>query len=142
MSYDQINTTMVKWAVVNEALNNPGFKYKTANNIPVYDHSSCKYVKDGAASCIVGRALHALGVKLEDFAKYENKRADLVVTNLLGIEEDKATDIDLKNLFWLNRVQQYQDENTPWHEAVERATNDALEITATEIRELKGLGVS
>ena len=106
---------------------------------------ACRYAtKDGKQPvCIVGHALHNLGVSLDVLFRLDRSSSLEASTrieseearDMLGLPAfnvDPETD---RHLEWAGEVQSEQDMNVPWGEAVERAdksreTHDARAIHA------------
>ncbi len=65
--------------------------------------------------CVMGHALHRLGVPLEELALYEGLAIACVVGHLTSGISQGTEEI-------LRRVQTLQDEGSPWSEAYELAT--------------------
>jgi hypothetical protein len=74
---------------------------------------SCHYVHGDQPGCIVGWVLYRAGVGLADLSEYEGRGAEDPVE---GLMEAPA---EVRKL--LNWAQDYQDQGTPWGEAVRRA---------------------
>jgi hypothetical protein len=68
-----------------------------------------------SAGCVVGAALHRLGVPLETLQKYEGSPASLVMVDTIDLNSmhDAMNAGD-----FLGRVQREQDGGTPWGEAL------------------------
>lgn len=68
-----------------------------------------------SAGCVVGAALHRLGVPLETLQRYEGSPASLVMVDTidLGSMHDEMNAGE-----FLGRVQREQDGGTPWGEAL------------------------
>lgn len=117
MTYN-FSPAQVKWEITRLAKANPDFRYLTANNMELTE--SCLYVKDGQASCIVGQALHNLGVPLEEFEEHEQLQGSTTIKKILGMD-DIQLEFHRKELEWIDDVQESQDANVPWLDSVERA---------------------
>lgn len=92
------------------------------DNVYKAEHDdSCVYFNIGqdgyySASCIVGHALHRLGVKLEDIEEFNNGTVnELFEVYMPRVNRDTATDK------WLTTVQDYQDFQMPWGQCVKKA---------------------
>lgn len=92
-----------------------------------FGYNTCVYQYNGAPSCLIGQALHRLGVPVESLAAadngaFERKGASTVLAVLAP-----GTSADTRA--WAQEVQYHQDlGNIPWGEAVRLA--DELEASA------------
>lgn len=95
----------------------PDFVYVSPNlgNLTTAD-DSCRYVHDGAPSCIIGHALWNAGLINSAF-EWNQYNTDSV-SALTG---PLSLDLDKDELTWLADVQWLQDRDTPWGEAVAKA---------------------
>lgn len=84
--------------------------------LPFEDDDSCRYVHDGAPSCIIGHALWNAGLINSAF-EWNQYNTDSV-SALTG---PLSLDLDKDELTWLADVQWLQDRDTPWGEAVAKA---------------------
>lgn len=82
--------------------------------------TTCYYVLDGEGSCIIGRALFALGLIDNSIPFDDNTLTVGALFNTLGIEVDGEEGI------WLREVQYQQDSGKPWGEAVGAADRTAV----------------
>lgn len=108
----------------------PDFVYEPPTYVnPNTPGPSCHYVhvqttEDGVyltGGCIVGQALIALGMDSADLHEYDNgsgANGSTVVIEQIGSVENR------KALYWLDRVQNRQDNGGTWAEAVEEADAD------------------
>lgn len=86
---------------------------------------TCFYVhtdEDGdnaAPGCLVGAALHKLGVPLDVLSGYEGKDAYRAASNLLTLPSDEQRNSALQ---FLSAAQSYQDGGLPWGESLRMAT--------------------
>lgn len=94
------------------AAEKPDFIYKS----PFGDGSSCVYVFEGCASCLIGQALFDAG--LID-ALFEDNDGNHEPFGSLTDRLDLALDPHERK--WLREVQYWQDGRHPWGEAVMRA---------------------
>ncbi len=97
----------------------PAFVYSETDE---HDGPTCRYVKNGEGSCIVGKALVALGVPVDFFDRPSVSGSPL---NTVGIWQSTLRDLlgwqrDLNN-DWLQAVQAQQDVGCAWGIAVEFA---------------------
>lgn len=93
----------------------------------VYLHRSCEYsvgeCSDGTTGCLLGQALRTLGYTVRDLRRLDELRVssvDVALKKLL-----KTYELPLKKLRWLRRVQDAQDIEVAWREAVEAADQEA-----------------
>lgn len=90
----------------------------------------CMYVhdKDGkaVAGCLIGQALHALGVPLGYLRTCEHTDATSVLDRLNLIPYDFLSG----NALWVVVVQRYQDEGKPWGECVSLADSHVALVNA------------
>jgi hypothetical protein len=99
---------------------------------PDYVSPACQYVSDNADHpiCIVGHALHSLGVTLDELFQLEGQNVDDVVIALeLADPLDVFDGLD-PLVSWLASVQMRQDNGVSWETAVAEA--DALFSIAVE----------
>ncbi len=106
-------------AVRDVAAKNPSFIYLNAALMGA-DGNFCVYVKDGDPSCLIGQALWKLGLidaalEADDFNAVGAD--DLLRSLPIG------DSLDPNEIEWLTRVQEMQDAEKPWSEAVEWADN-------------------
>lgn len=88
----------------------------------------CLYVheEDGekVPGCIVGTALHSLGVPLDVFAPFEGK-------NVNALRMDLPLPLTQEGWRMLSLAQHEQDSNSTWAEAVESALSEVVQYFAT-----------
>lgn len=104
----KISTDQLWDEVVKVAAERPDYVY------PDLDY--CHYESDGQPACLVGHALHRLGVPVETLALFDFESG--------GIEQVVGDNPDLfegggKPLYAVSWAQQLQDEGLPWGGAVE-----------------------
>lgn len=79
------------------------------------ENFGCVYVLDGAPSCLVGNALHRLGVPIEQLKTHNTVTANTLMEYLSGegiIEtSERATEV-------LRAAQSIQDQGYPWGAAL------------------------
>lgn len=80
----------------------------------------CSYVYDDEPHCIVGCALHDLGVSLDALQAAEGTGVAEIAADWIGLD---GTDDQLQAR-WLARVQWSQDNDWPWAEAVSIADEE------------------
>lgn len=112
---------------------NPSYVYGVDSPVK----GSCVYVYRGEPSCLLGRAMYAAGVPIDELQSMD-RYSKTVLGNLLSSAsfENVVKDTFYKlegdekaAASWLQRVQEEQDEDEPYDECVERA--DA-EVYGTE----------
>ena len=75
---------------------------------------TCTYVRAGEPDCMIGNALHRLGVPLDAFAPHEEKAFDRIADDVApGIEEEAVRA--------LRAAQSVQDQGRTWGEALRAA---------------------
>lgn len=89
-----------------------------AEVFPEADHAECAYfLENGAPGCIVGHALHRLGINAQDV---EEMNTGIGVTDLL----DSISYVDpmdrrqMSMVNWLTIAQSAQDRGEPWSSAI------------------------
>lgn len=83
------------------------------------DEGRCFYLRDGAPSCLIGQALHRLGVSLSTLARedaIQNSAENVIFKTLSGVS-DRA-------LSFASRVQTRQDLGHTWADAVSIAKEE------------------
>lgn len=82
---------------------------------------ACKYVQNGAGSCIVGQGALAAGVPLETVAEWDQAECGSGFGDVCDrIDIDCGSDAAQ----WLIEVQSHQDNGIPWGEAVAAADSN------------------
>lgn len=94
------------------------------------DLDSCKYVKDGEASCLVGNALHRLGVPIEvltelDYAYLGNTSATIDQTAALDVLMAHSVTLSSEAVTALQNAQRSQDRTDTWGKALRAAEYSA-----------------
>jgi hypothetical protein len=87
---------------------------------PKDSDGSCNYVRDGAASCLVGQALYHAGLPIDRLAEFDE--GGLTPANEFSKEllrDGYTLTQRAAKLFQL--AQELQDDGVPWGEAVARA---------------------
>lgn len=95
----------------------PDYTYPDSERDDLYH--ACRYVADGKASCIVGRALHKMGVPLEVLAEHELSSAEMVIRELIddGVIESNESEWATQYAF----AQIAQDQRKTWGKALQEA---------------------
>lgn len=86
----------------------------------VYPEQYCQYQHGGKPSCIVGHALHRLGVPVESLKFFDEKNSGGGVL-AWGLPNEFPDLIEMDSeasLFALSEAQEAQDNRVPWGEAV------------------------
>jgi len=106
---------------------------------------NCVYVSGDAASCLLGRAFHRLGVPLDRLAPYdliaEGMRADGVLDalNMTGVVSLPPADAERAAIMSLARnTQEAQDLGAAWGEAVQRGENESRALLAADTPVMEG----
>jgi len=107
----------------------PDYVYTGDGEGYVPGESSCYYVheqSDGTKvpGCLVGHALHALGVPLDVLEEYEGTSAHAAAEQTLSIS-DSAT----RTLSFLSVAQEWQDRGAPWGNALAVAEQGANSVS-------------
>lgn len=89
---------------------------------------SCSYVWDGRPSCIVGNALHRLGVSLDILGRFEMTTAASVLDSL---RYRKILVVDTETRQAYDEAQTAQDDGRPWGEAL-AAAEESLPVGTEE----------
>lgn len=90
----------------------------------------CAYVASDEPSCIVGNALHRLGVSIPTLAKMDKCAiGGAVITSrkVLEVLEDSGFTLDDDAVILLSTAQTLQDDNVPWGVAVRAAREESVE---------------
>lgn len=113
----QVSLKDLKQAVITIAEENAEFSYAEDT---VREGPTCRYERNGQASCIIGHALKRLGVPISTLQEMDN------VGDIVTVIEDSS----FNTLFhdpleegngWFETVQQYQDEGHRWEQCIDRA---------------------
>lgn len=107
-------------AVKELAEKNPDKVYKPVKNEDGFYNVNCKYTKDATGTgdghcCIIGQALLNVGFPLKDLAKFDE---GIVPDASETLKELGVVSVTEKTFNILNEIQMYQDDGTPWGEAV------------------------
>lgn len=103
------------------------------------DVDSCLYVKNGAPSCLVGHALHSLGVPLEAMSNHEGAGANTVLSYLEdeGIVTFEKAEPDEDGYQGWSKVQTLvfyaqsnQDSGKTWGDSLDAARHEIGLVTA------------
>jgi len=91
---------------------------------------TCNYTttdEDGTVpECIVGVALHALGVPLDLLLKIDNEDlpglpgTGTAFRHIVHLVEEFVGTVDTDDRDWISAVQNFQDEEAPWAQVVAR----------------------
>lgn len=92
-------------------------KVAAENPDHVYPEQYCQYQHNGKPSCIVGQALHRLGVPVDTLAELD-EGGGAVVAGLPQMRPDLFEVDSVSDLFALSDAQEAQDNLLPWGEAV------------------------
>lgn len=87
------------------AADSPDFIYERPEGVV-----QCRYVHGDAPGCLIGQALHFLGVPLADLVMFEGENAITLLRELTYTSEPIRR--------WASRVQDYQDSEATWAESV------------------------
>lgn len=93
----------------------------------------CAYVANGEPSCIVGNALHRLGVSIPTLAEMDYCAiGGAVITSpkVLEVLEYRGFTLDYDAVMLLSAAQTLQDDQVPWGDAVRVAREEAAEYCA------------
>ncbi len=123
-TYSHITAGQVAWKVNEIATASPDFIYEAP------DGTQCVYVEtdtngNRVGSCVVGRALIALGVAPGDIIE---QASSFLALNKLGILT--AFEDSHETRYWINRVQADQDEGKPWGVAIASANVEYPSVAA------------
>lgn len=90
----------------------------------------CAYVASDEPSCIVGNALHRLGVSIPTLVKMDKCAiGGAVITSrkVLEVLEDSGFTLDDDAVILLSTAQTLQDDEVPWGKAVRVACEEPME---------------
>ena len=95
------------------AAQNPDFVYKS----PDWTGSTCVYVYNGCASCLIGQALFDLGLinPSMETSQFNDFPIREIILDVLGLR------FDAEELQWLSDVQTNQDLGNSWGDSVKLA---------------------
>lgn len=82
----------------------------------VYERSEagkCNYERNGQPSCIVGHAMHRLGVSVFDLREFD-ATGDSAVEDIIGMNPDMFDNDDKLGMELLIEAQNRQDQEVPW----------------------------
>lgn len=89
---------------------------------PQDENGNCQYVRDGAPSCLVGKALFKAGVKMEDLIRLDEGTADTNGPVAACAMDDVIPGVaDYEALYVFNQAQQTQDLGDTWGSALDAA---------------------
>ena len=77
----------------------------------------CNYQVDGQPSCIVGHAMHRLGVSAFDLREFDAS-GDSAIEDIIGMNPDMFDEDDKLGMELLIEAQNRQDQEVPWGLAV------------------------
>ncbi|AOZ63786.1 hypothetical protein SEA_WEASELS2_208 [Rhodococcus phage Weasels2] len=105
---------------------NPDHIYTDKRDSMGFGQATCFYERNGKPSCIMGQALHTLGVPIEELMAFDTTHQGSIVSLLTKYgkydsHDEYGEDLVSKKLVWLNDVQYLQDTLKPWGVAVESA---------------------
>lgn len=83
----------------------------------------CVYVHNGAPSCLVGHALHSLGVSLSDLSTHGDRRLNNVHRLLIELADRGIAVSSAVTEHLFSTVQGAQDSGIPWGEALSTAVH-------------------
>lgn len=89
----------------------------------------CAYVASGEPSCIVGNALHRLGVSIPTLVEMDRCAIGGAVISspkVLEVLEDSGFDLDYEAVMLFSTAQVLQDDEVPWGDAVRAAREEPL----------------
>lgn len=116
----KITASDLKAEVIKVARENPDHVYKDENGIV---GGMCTYEHNGFPSCIIGHALHRLGMSLEQLHVFDT--AYLGGLGIMEVFGDYTDLLDYDNdpngindVMFLSSVQTNQDSGIPWGKAV------------------------
>lgn len=107
MSYKNVTNEDLLRTLREVAAEQPEKVYKS----PAGAGGSCFYVHGNEPGCIVGHALHRLGVPLETLKEHESDAARAPLNDLFPEVTEGAMDL-------VDSVQYLQDRGEPWGEAI------------------------
>lgn len=123
MNKPKVSGAQLREAVRTLALAEPDKVYAVPDDQPNRDRALCFYVhvdpETGVQTpgCLIGTALHQLGVSLDALAGWEGLAAALAVPALV---DGEVSDADLR---FLGTAQDQQDDGATWRDAYLRADN-------------------
>lgn len=135
-------TTENVLAALEAAVEEKGADYVYPRELDEYGdltEDSCLYVKNGAPSCLVGHALHSLGVPLEALSANEGAGAAalldyLEIDGFVTFEKGEADEEGYRGLSKVQSLVFYaqakQDTGTPWGESLNVAREQIGLVTA------------
>jgi hypothetical protein len=121
--------TVITYDMALEALN-AAVEEKGADYVYEGEGTFCAYVASGEPSCIVGNALHRLGVSIPTLVKMDKCAiGGSVITSrkVLDVLEDSGFTLDGDVITLLSTAQTLQDDEVPWGEAVRAARDEPME---------------
>lgn len=77
----------------------------------------CNYERNGQPSCIVGHAMHRLGVSVLDLREFDAS-GDSAVEDIIGTNQDLFDKDDELGMELLIQAQDSQDRGVPWGQSV------------------------
>lgn len=84
-----------------------------------HDNGLCTYVHNGQPDCLVGQALHKLGVPLDALERIQD--GDTFDPAGIGEVSDDTFELTPLATSLLAEAQRYQDTGYPWHDALQVA---------------------
>lgn len=120
--------TVITFDMALEALN-AAVDEKGADFVYQGEGTFCTYAAYDEPSCIVGNALHRLGVSISTLEKMDHCMIGGAVISspkVLDVLEDSGFDLDYEAIVLLSTAQVLQDDEVPWGDAVRAARDEPL----------------
>lgn len=95
-----------------------GYVYPPSQVDGLKKDSNCVYAKGGAPSCLVGLALHKVGISLSALVRFDKHKEAGIPSELVS---HGLLDIPLESAEILDRAQSLQDQGETWGEALKGA---------------------
>lgn len=107
---------MIEWERATEEMEAVVAKFGEGYRYPGVEEASCKYVKGGEPSCLVGQVLARIGVDVEDLIELDElvdqRIGRIIDSGVLGAEVPKSVK------YGLMTAQEKQDQGYTWGEAL------------------------
>lgn len=120
--------TVITLDMALEALN-AAVEEKGADYVYEGEGTFCAYVAFDEPSCIVGNALHRLGVSIPTLVKMDKCAIGGAVISspkVLDVLEDSGFILDDEAVMLLSTAQVLQDDDVPWGDAVRAAREEPM----------------